>query len=123
VPDTLVVTPDWRRLRTSDARRTRGIYRFICGHNGKDADVTIVERFIAGWVAALGSYGVVRNRSVAEASVVSSRRYFGIHLREGSRAYRFNWIFSRTIALVVGTVMLVCGLLGVVGIDWRDIYR
>jgi len=101
----------------------RDICRFICRRNGKDADVTIVERLIAGVVAALGLCGVVRNRSIAKASVVKSRRYFGIHLREGSRAYRFNWIYSRILAVVAGTVMFVCGLLGVFGIDWRDIYR
>ena len=81
------------------------------------------ERLIAGFVAVMGVYSVMRNRSVAESSVVSSRRYFGIHLREGSRAYRFNWIFSRSLAVVVGTFLAVCGALGVFGVDWRDIYR
>ncbi len=85
--------------------------------------MTIAERLIAGCAGAMGLYAVVRNRSVAEASVVSSRRYFGIQLRDGSRAYRFNWIFSRTLALVVGTLLLVCGSLGAIGIDWRDFYR
>ncbi|MBG0569257.1 hypothetical protein [Actinoplanes aureus] len=85
--------------------------------------MTSGERLIAGLVAVMGLYAVVRNRSFAEASVVSSRRDFGIHLREGSRAYRFNWIFSRTMAITVGVVMLVGGTLGAIGIDWRDIYR
>jgi hypothetical protein len=85
--------------------------------------MTIAERLLSGFVGAMGLYAVVRNRSMAESSVVSSRRYFGIHLRDGSRAYRFNWIFSRTLAIVVGTLMLVAGSLGVIGIDWRDFYR
>jgi hypothetical protein len=72
---------------------------------GKEVVMTSGERLIAGLVAAMGLYAVVRNRSFAEASVVSSRRDFGIDLREGSRAYRFNWVFSRTMAIgVVSTV-------------------
>jgi hypothetical protein len=90
---------------------------------GNSASVTIGERLIAGWALGMGIFALARNRSLAEASVVSSRRYFGISLREGSRAYRFNWVFCRTITIVVGTSMLICGGLGVVGIDWRGIYR
>ncbi|MBW6439730.1 hypothetical protein KZ829_38975 [Actinoplanes hulinensis] len=40
-----------------------------------------------------------------------------------SRAYRFNWILSRTMAIVMGMVMLVGGTSRAIGIDWRDIYR
>jgi hypothetical protein len=68
-----------------------------------------VERVSAGVVAAIGLYAAVRNRYFAEASVATSRKHFGIHLREGSRAYRFNWIFSSVLAIVIGTLMVFLG--------------
>ena len=60
----------------------------------------------------MGLYAVVRNRRFAEASVAASENHFGVRLREGTRAYRFNWIFSRSMAIGVGTLMMIGGFLG-----------
>jgi hypothetical protein len=97
--------------------------RFSCPAGGKDVPMSIGERLIAGCVAVMGLYGLLENEAFARSSVRTSSRYFGIDLRKGSRAYRFNWVFSRTMAIVVGTLMFVAGILGVAGFDWRDIYR
>ena len=90
---------------------------------GHDEPVTPTDRIVAAMVAGMGLFAVVRNRRFAEASIAASHKYFGIRLREDTRAYRFNWIWSRTIAIVVGSLMVIAGGLGAIGVDWRDIYR
>jgi hypothetical protein len=97
--------------------------RFGCPAGGKEVAMSIGERLISGLVAVMGLIALLENKAFARSSVQSSSRYFGIDLREGTRAYRFNWVFSRTMASVVGTLLFVAGILGVAGIDWRDIYR
>lgn len=110
-------------LALNAAEADEGVNEIRLSRIGHCVSVTIVERVSAGVVAAIGLYAAVRNRYFAEASVATSRKHFGIHLREGSRAYRFNWIFSRTLTIVIGALMLILGGLGAIGIDWREIYR
>src|SRR5690349_22519299 len=95
--------------------------RFRRPAGGNDVVMSIGERLISGCVAVMGLFALMENEAFARSSVQASSRYFGIDLRKGSRAYRFNWVFSRTMATVAGTLMFVVGILGVAGIDWRDI--
>ncbi len=83
----------------------------------------MVERVGAVAVAAMGLFAVIANKRFARASIVSSREFFGDRLPEGSRRYRFTIAYSRTIAIIAGSLMFVFGTLDVLGIDWRAVYR
>ena len=71
----------------------------------------------------MGLFALYENKAFARASTKSSREQFGRPLREGSREHRFNRVFTRTLAIVVGSLLVIGGVLAGLGIDWRDIYR
>lgn len=71
-------------------------------------------------IALAGLAVIVLNKWFADASATTSRDVFGVDLRPGTRAHRFNRIYSRTLVIVVGTLSFVAGTLGVLGVDWRS---
>lgn len=74
-------------------------------------------------IALCGLGVIILNRRFARAGVVTSREFFGRKMPEGGREYRFSVLYSRVIVILVGTICLVGGTLGALGIDWRHIYR
>lgn len=79
-----------------------------------------MDRAVAVLIALAGLGAVVFNRRFGRSSVTSSREFFGRELREGSREYRFMVLYSRVIAVVVGSLMFLAGTLDLLGISWRD---
>jgi hypothetical protein len=73
-----------------------------------------------GLVAILGLAAALSNKRFARASTASSKEFFGRDVREGSREHKAMQVWSRTIAILVGTVMFVAGVLGVFGISWQE---
>jgi hypothetical protein len=75
-----------------------------------------MKRVAAVFVALIGIGAVVMNRRFGRASVDASRNFYGIDLSEGSRRRRFTVVYSRILAVVVGSAMAVTGILMAVGV-------
>ncbi|WP_306214346.1 hypothetical protein [Actinoplanes sp. RD1] len=67
-----------------------------------------------------GLLAAINNRRFAEASHDSSAKVFGRPVREGSRESRFMNVWSRTIAVLVGSGLFVMGTLGTLGVIWES---
>lgn len=80
-------------------------------------------RAVDALVALCGLAVIFFNKRFADASVKTSQEVFGISLREGTRAYKINRIYSRSLAILVGTVMFIGGTLGALRVDWRSLYQ
>jgi hypothetical protein len=75
------------------------------------------SRRIAGlFVGLVGLGAVIMNRRFGRASVTSSREFFGVHVREGTRLHKFTVNYSRIMAVVVGSAMAVLGFLAAAGV-------
>jgi hypothetical protein len=82
-----------------------------------------MDRVISTLVALIGLGLIITNRKFPDISMANSREIFGREIHEGSREHKFAIIFSRSLALFVGSVMLVFGTLDALMIDWRDALR
>lgn len=71
-------------------------------------------------IALAGLAAAIANRRFATASERSSAQHFGREIRPGSKEHRFMVIWSRTLAVLVGTTIFVLGILGALGIIWTD---
>ncbi|MFI7543746.1 hypothetical protein [Actinoplanes sp. NPDC049599] len=82
-----------------------------------------MDRLINAACALLGAYAVVANRTFGQAGPANAKRHFGRDIPEGGREYRFLVAYGRTLAIVVGSLMLFFGTLGALGVDWRALLK
>ncbi len=77
-------------------------------------------RGLHGLLAVAGVVVIVANKQFAKSSARASRDYFGRDVRVGSREHAFMSGFSRVMAVLVGGVLVVTGLLGALGVIWNE---
>ncbi|MEV0896087.1 hypothetical protein [Actinoplanes sp. NPDC049802] len=75
-----------------------------------------MERVMYGVLAVAGVLAIAFNRRFAASSVESSRSFFGREMRSGTREHRFTAGYARVVAILVGTAMIVSGILGAAGV-------
>jgi hypothetical protein len=77
-----------------------------------------MARILAVLLALAGVAAIVANKQFARSSARSSREIFGRDV--GSREARFQAVFTRVLAVVVGAALVVMGVLGAFGVIWNE---
>ena len=80
-----------------------------------------MDRLAPALVALIGLALIVMNRKAPDVAMTNSRAIFGREIRAGSREHRFTVIFARSLAIFVGSVMMVGGTLDALWSDWRGV--
>jgi hypothetical protein len=75
-----------------------------------------MTRAVAAFVALIGIGAVVMNKRFGRASLDASRNFYGVTLPEGSKRQRFTVAYSRILAVVIGSILAVAGILGTIGV-------
>jgi hypothetical protein len=78
-----------------------------------------MDRVLSAFAALTGLALIILNRHAPRIAMTNSREVFKREIRKGTREYRFAVIFSRSLAVFVGSGMLIMGTLDAFMIDWR----
>ncbi|MCA2211673.1 hypothetical protein [Jidongwangia harbinensis] len=81
-----------------------------------------MERTTSVIVALAGLAIVILNRRFGRVAITNSREIFGRDIRKGTREYRVMVLYSRTLAVIVGSLMLILGTLDALMIDYRGAF-
>ncbi len=79
-----------------------------------------MDRLFGLFAIGMGVFAVVARERFVRGSLDTSRNVFGRDVRPGTREHAFMTRFTRVWVTLCGTVLVMLGTLGLLGVIWQD---